>query len=339
MKNSHSAERRTGKTATVCATVAAALGLTLAHSARAADPVIGADDITWALQLSERYSYPRVHPNITYHIANNFEDKLDLYVAQEGGKPRPTLIYFHPGGWMGELTKDIFAFDVLPFLQLGWNVVNAEYRPSTVSPAPAAVEDGVCALRWVIRSASRYGFNADQIIVMGQSAGGTLALTTGMIPLSASGLGGPCGLDDISDPTTGQRRNPAVDGKIAAIIDWFGPTDIAEVAEGPAQQDYAVNWLGNQVDRLAVAKLVSPLSYVRRGLPPTIMIYGDKDPAVPYSQAVRLRDALTNVGVPNKLVTIRGGGHGRFGMLATRDAYDQIFEFLDKAGVKIRPDR
>ena len=158
--------------------VTAAMGSMLAHSARAADPAIGAQDITWALQLSERYSYPRVHPNITYHIANNFEDKLDLYVAQEGTIPRPTLIYFHPGGWMGELTKDMFAFDVLPFLQLGWNVVNAEYRPSTVSPAPAAVEDGLCALRWVIRSASKYGFNANQIIVMGESAGGTLALTT-----------------------------------------------------------------------------------------------------------------------------------------------------------------
>jgi acetyl esterase/lipase len=296
------------------------------------------DEITCMLELTERYAYPAVHPNITYHIANNFQNKLDLYVARGTGKARPTLMYFHSGGWMGELSKEMFPFDFLPFLHFGWNVANVEYRPSNVSHAPAAVEDCLCALRWVIRNAAQYNVDTRQIVLMGQSAGGTLALTTGMIPLSAAGLGRPGQLADTYDSATNLPRSAAIEIPPAAIIDWFGPTDIAEVAEGPNQQEYAVSWLGNQSDRMSVAKLVSPLSYVRVGLPPTVMIYGDQDPGIPYSQALRLRDALTQAGVSNKLITITGGGHGRFGLSETRDAYDQIFDFLENAGVKIRPD-
>ena len=51
--------------------------------------------------------------------------------------------------------------------------------------APAAVEDCRCALRWVYRNAEQYNFDLEKIVVAGSSAGGHLALTTGMLPESA----------------------------------------------------------------------------------------------------------------------------------------------------------
>ena len=86
----------------------------------------------------------RVVPNITYLTANNWEAKLDVYQARGAPASSPTLIYFHGGGWTGGF---------LPYLEMGWNVVNVEYRLAKVSLAPAAVEDGLCALRWVYRNA------------------------------------------------------------------------------------------------------------------------------------------------------------------------------------------
>ena len=77
-----------------------------------------------------------------------------------------------------------------------------------------------------------------------------------------------------------------------------------------------------------VAKSVSPLTYVRPGLPPIITIHGDKDDVVPYAQATRLREALDKAGVPNKLVTIPGGGHGMFTQEQYATAYDEIWTFL-----------
>jgi dipeptidyl aminopeptidase/acylaminoacyl peptidase len=126
--------------------------------------------------------------------------------------------------------------------------------------------------------------------------------------------------------------------KPAAIVNWYGITDVADLLDGKDRKDYAVMWLGNQPDRIGIARLVSPLTYIHAGVPPIITIHGDHDDGVPYSHAVRLHAALEKAGVPNKLVTVPGGGHGDFDLRTTAAAYAEIFEFLDRVGVKVRPD-
>ncbi len=83
-------------------------------------------------------------------------------------------------------------------------------------------------------------------------------------------------------------------------------------------------------DRHEIARRVSPLTYVRPGLPPILTIHGDADPTVPYTHAVQLHKALTEAGVPNQLLTIPGGKHGRFSRTETLKAYTTILEFLKK---------
>src|SRR5712671_2007306 len=121
---------------------------------------------------------------------NNWDAKLDVYRRRNSPQPRPTLINIHGGGWTGG-TKEANSLMFLPFLQMGWNVVNVEYRLARVSLAPAAVEDCLCALRWVYRNAKQYNIDVNRIVLTGNSAGGHLALTTGMIPASA-GLDREC---------------------------------------------------------------------------------------------------------------------------------------------------
>ena len=60
---------------------------------------------------------------------------------------------------------------------------------------------------------------------------------------------------------------------------------------------------------------------------------GDADPIVPYSQNVRLRDALTKASVPNELFTVPGGGHGNFKPDERSKIYLKIREFLTKNGL------
>jgi acetyl esterase/lipase len=295
----------------------------------------GTEDLTWAVRIAERYP-TIVASNITYVTANNFEAKLDVYTPRGNDQPKPTLLFFHGGGWMGGFTKEMYPFSFLPFLQLGWNVVNVEYRPSSVSLAPAAVEDCLCALRWVGRNAKNYNIDTHQLVVMGQSAGGLLALAVGMIPPASSGLGGPCVYADAYGSPPQSLRQTTSPPRPAAIINWSGVSDVADVAEGPNRQGYAAVWLGAQPERLAVAKLVSPLTYLRPGSPPVITIHGDQDPLVPYAQSVRLHAALAHAGVVNKLVTIPGGGHGVFGVEATHEAWMQVFSFLEKIGINVR---
>jgi acetyl esterase/lipase len=254
-----------------------------------------------------------VTPNIVYLTVNNYQNRLDVY-QPAGDNPHPTLIYIHGGGWV-EGVKEEDVIETVPFLQKGWAVVNVEYRLARVSLAPAAVEDCRCALRWVIEHAKEYKFDPNRLVVMGHSAGGHLSLTTGMLPASA-GLDRECPGDK--------------ELKVAAIVDWFGITDVNDLFDGPNKQDYAIAWLGSLPDREQIAKRVSPLTYVRPGLPPTIMIQGDADDTVPYSHSVRLHAVLDKAGVPNELLTIPGGKHGGFSHAELETSYTHIWAFLAK---------
>jgi hypothetical protein len=56
---------------------------------------------------------------------------------------------------------------LLPWFEMGWNVVNVEYRLARVALAPAAVEDCLCALRYVAAQAKTY--NIDSIVWWSQA--------------------------------------------------------------------------------------------------------------------------------------------------------------------------
>ncbi len=259
----------------------------------------------------------RVVPNVVYQVADGYEAKLDLYLPRGQQAPRPTLIQFHGGGWTGG-SKESTALRFLPYLEMGWAVVNVEYRLARVALAPAAVEDCLCALRWIIRNAEQYNIDVSQLVVTGYSAGGHLALTTGIVPASA-GLDRQC------------PGNERLD--VAAVVNWFGITDVGDLLDGENMKRYAVQWMGSMPNRYEIAERVSPLSYVRRDLPPVLTIHGDADPTVPYDHAVRLRDALTEAGVPNQLHTVPGGGHGNFSAAQYVEAYEVIRAFLNQHGV------
>jgi dipeptidyl aminopeptidase/acylaminoacyl peptidase len=86
-------------------------------------------------------------------------------------------------------------------------------------------------------------------------------------------------------------------------------------------------------NRDEIARRVSPLTYVRAGLPPIMTIHGDADPLVPYPEAVRLHEALSKAGVPNQLLTIPGGKHGGFSPDERTRIFVAIREFLTKNGL------
>ena len=261
-------------------------------------------------------------PNITYGTASGTTLKLDLYAAKNHSIPLPTLVLFHGGGWVAG-QKERNVFQLLPYLSLGWSVINVEYRLAGTSLAPAAVEDCRCALRWVFIHAKEYGFDTTKIVLTGGSAGGHLALITGMLPEGT--------IFDRQCPTNESlrwRNGAEPQMKVAAIVNWFGITDVAELLDGPNAKHYAVEWFGSMDNAKELARQVSPITYVRPGLPPVITLHGDQDDIVPYTQALRLHAALEKAGVRNKLVTVHGGKHGGFNKETLIDDFAAIREFL-----------
>lgn len=273
-----------------------------------------ASPLEWAATASDRYL---VYPDQSYGFFSGTSMKLDVWQAQTK-EPVPTVIYYHGGGWFfGDRTGALPY--LMPWLVRGWNVVNVEYRMSGTALAPAAVEDARCALRWVYRNANQFHLDTARIVVTGHSAGGHLALMAGMLR-DTDGLDNNCPRDPVSDPEL----------KVSAIVDWYGPTDVASLIAGPDRKTYAVAWLGSQANQADVANRVSPLSYVRAGLPPILIIHGDHDPVVPYSQSERLHKALDKINVANELYTVPLAGHGMFGADADVKVYQRVWKFLDQ---------
>ena len=155
----------------------------------------------------------------------------------------------------------------------------------------------------------------------GESAGGHLALSLGIIPDSA-GFDRECAGAPLP--------------KVAAVINWFGVSDVNDVVDGPHRANLAMQWMASRPNREDLARRVSPLSYIRAGLPPIFTVHGDADTTVPYPQAVKLHEALAKAGVPNQLLTIPGGKHGNFTPEERTRIFSAIREFLAKNNLPVQ---
>jgi acetyl esterase/lipase len=293
-----------------------------------APPARAQNDVTATINhIANAYT---LVPDITYRTVSNWDAKLDVIQPRGLTEPGPTLIYYHGGGWTAG-TKESATISLLPYLQMGWSIVNVEYRLTDVALAPAAVEDARCALRWVYKNAKQYNFDVRKIVTTGNSAGGHLALLTGMLPASV-GFDNTCA-GDRSGGSNPPGPNSTEELRVAAIVDWFGITDVNELLSGPNTKSYAVAWLGALPNRDEIARQVSPVTHVRAGIPPIISMHGDADPTVPYSQKQRFHQALNKIGAAHELVTVPGGRHGNFTDAEQMKHYAAIRAFLTKHGV------
>ena len=250
--------------------------------------------------------FPR-EANIRY---DQYEDTvLDVLQPREPALTnRPGIIVIHGGGWIQGSKESMVERFCAPFLERGFVVANVEYRLAKVATAPAAVTDVLKAAQWFSDHAAQYKVDQKRISVTGGSAGGHLALMVGMLP---------------KDNDFG----PVI--KIATIVNFYGITDVADQLEGPHMRPYAVTWLPEQPNRMDLAKKLSPLTYVRKDVPPVLTLHGDADPTVPYEQGVRLTDALKAAGAKAELITVKGGKHG-FTKAEMDQLWPQIFKFLKK---------
>lgn len=260
--------------------------------------------------------YPESLPNGVTLQANVPYDRYpetvsDIFLQPSGSPKRPGVIVIHGGGWVGGTKEGEYENFVRPYLEKGFVVYNVEYRLAKAAPAPAAVEDALKAAGWFLDNAAKYNVDRRRVVVTGGSAGGHLALMVAMTPKSAR-LGKPV--------------------KVAAAVNFYGITDVADQLSGPNMRQYAVTWLPDQPGRLELARRVSPIQYVRKDVPPILTIHGDADPTVPYEHGVELTRALLNAGARAEMISVPQGKHG-FPRQKMAELYVQIFDFLQRVGV------
>ena len=148
---------------------------------------------------------------------------LDVYQVPSP-KPTPVVVQLHGGGWIrGDRPSSYRGFAAL--LAAGMSVVTVEYRNAKDAPAPAAIQDTRCAMAWVKAHAAQYNLDPNRVILYGGSAGGHLALIGAYAPASFN----PPGCTD--------------QPHVAAVLDFYGPTNLAEGLTQRGSSDFTHQWL------------------------------------------------------------------------------------------------
>jgi acetyl esterase/lipase len=225
----------------------------------------------------------------------------------------------------------------------GFAVASINYRLTQEAIYPAQIEDCQAAIRFLRSHASEYNIDPKRVGVWGVSAGGHLAALIGT-SCGANQLTRNLAVQDLAknhhtDPG-GSNGDSTMDSCVQAVCDWCGPSDLVSVA-GQAgsrtKMDYesaqgpVAKLLGGlQKDKHDLAVAASPVTYVDKNDPPFLIVHGDIDDIVPFAQSQELEDRLTAAGVPSKLITITGGGHG----FNSEEQLNHVAEFFKETLIK-----
>jgi acetyl esterase/lipase len=238
---------------------------------------------------------------VTYCTDGGKPLTLDVYEPATGHAPHPLLVFAHGGSWAfgsSRLTEQsqLVQRVVAGVLARGFVVASVNYRLAPADPWPAQVIDVRCALRYLRANASHWQVDTTRITAMGNSAGAQLvslaALSAGQVPAW----------------DTAQWAGEAT--TVAAVVDLWGPIDLLASGWGPTAIEigkvvFRVD-LGNQDEVLRAA---SPVTYVKAGAPPFLIVQGLADTLVPPQQATELRDRLVAAGDSATLITVSNAGH------------------------------
>jgi acetyl esterase/lipase len=253
--------------------------------------------------------------DIVYTKAGTVELKLDLTRPAEGNGPFPAVVVIHGGAWRGGNKADVRP--LLPlFAQRGYVAISPQYRFCPKDPFPAQVYDVKAAVRWLKGNAKKYKVDPDRLGAIGFSAGGHLALMLGVT--------GP------ADGLEGDVSAGAPDSRVKAVVNYFGPTDLAASDIPPISKPLVKDFLGGTPqEKPAAAAKASPITFVSKDDAPVLTFQGTKDPLVPFNQAIKLADAMSTAGVPGRVELMVGAQHGWGGAEMERTV-GETFAFFDR---------
>lgn len=240
---------------------------------------------------------------VVYKQVSGQKLRLAFYSAHKN-QPAPVVVLLHGGGWR---YGNYLETGLWPrFLtENGFNVVSVEYRLSSDSyhswkDAPSDVHD---AILYIKSQASAFNIDASQVNLLGQSAGGHLAL------LEAYRA-----------------------GEVRSVVALYAPIDLTLDYQTSRDKSAELDFIGGPPSQYPDRyKLLSPLSYVSASSPPTLLVQGLYDDLVVKENSVRLGQELSRQGVRYQTLFLPFTGHSfenQRGGFATQITTWQVIKFL-----------
>lgn len=284
--------------------------------AAAASEQIGTDDAPPRFSLLAAVRGLPTRPDVVERIVAYTADdgtplSMRLY-ALGGAGAKPLVVVIYGGAWRnGAPTQCENVSRALA--ARGYAVAAIDYRHAPRFQFPSQLVDVRRSLALLRDSAAAWHIDATRIALLGRSAGGHLAELSAYSPGDAP-VQAVIALYAPHDLVQGYRDLPSPD-----------PIDVRDVLRG---------FLGGTPEEQPMRyRDGSPSTHVRRGLPPTLLLFGGRDkvvkPEFNRGAAARLRAA----NVPVVSVELPWAEHG-FDMapsgLGAQLAFNVISEFLDR---------
>jgi acetyl esterase/lipase len=264
------------------------------------------------VQMIQNVEYRKLYKG---ESAEQNKNKLDLYLPKRH-KNYPVLFFVHGGAWVhGD--KDFFGLYRrwgTDWAKRGVGVVVTNYRLSPGVQHPAHIQDVAKAFAWTHQNIRRYGGSAELLFVCGHSAGGHLAalLATDETHLKAEKLGLKAIRGAI--PISGVYRVHNL-----MVYAGLGMTSAnSDLVESVFEKHVnPLRWVFG--DDAKIQKDASPLTHVKAGIPPFLILYGDRDlPTLPET-AKEFAQALKAKKCDYRELEVKQAGHLMILLRSSRD--------------------
>lgn len=183
---------------------------------------------------------------------------LDVYLPRKRGKKVPTIISIHGGGWVYG-TKETYQFFGLSLAKNGFAFVNFNYQLAPEVEFPGELDDVNRAMHWVATHGSEYHLDLDNIFIIGDSAGGQMAMQYLTI-LTNDGFRQKFGYE-----------KPNFIVRAAAINCGAAFLNLPGMIEGAPQAYFTDNVLETKKDMLETEE------YITQDIPPLLLTTANQD--------------------------------------------------------------
>lgn len=263
-------------------------------------------------------------PDIVFSTANGVELKMQIikpWTNSDDDQARYPLIVFVQGSaWT---FPDVYYQmpQLSQFAREGYVVATLTHRNTLEGhPFPAFLEDVKTGIRFLRSNADQYQIDTDRVGIWGTSSGGNTALLVGLTG---------------DDPRYKTKEYEEYSDAVKVVVDCFGPTDMSDIVDKieliPDEMRPIFEGLRGVNTNENIQRLmeINPVNHIQKDkpYPPFLIIQGDRDEVVDYSQSELMYHRLVDAGADASMICVEGAPHE--GSFWSNELLGLIKEFID----------